>query len=317
LARYFNTKNLKAILNMKYAVTGGAGFIGSHLTKQLLDQGHEVVVIDDLSTGNRDHLYPKSHFQCFDISKQSWPQALIALLRDVDTVFHMAAAARVQPSIQKPLDYHNVNVNGTLNLLIASHDAGVRRVVYSASSSSYGQTEDLPTKESTPASPLSPYGLQKLIGEQYCSLFSSVYELETVSLRYFNVYGERMPTQGAYALAIAKFAQQMKDGSPITIWGDGEQRRDFTYVKDVVNANILAADSTDVGAGEVINIGSGNNLSVNQVAELLGGEVTFLDPVPEARNTLADNTKAKQLLGWEPTMRLEDWIPEYKKQLGL
>jgi len=215
------------------------------------------------------------------------------------------------------LDYHNVNVNGTLNLLIASHDAGVRRVVYSASSSSYGQTEDLPTKESTPASPLSPYGLQKLIGEQYCSLFSSVYELETVSLRYFNVYGERMPTQGAYALAIAKFAQQMKDGSPITIWGDGEQRRDFTYVKDVVNANILAADSTDVGAGEVINIGSGNNLSVNQVAELLGGEVTFLDPVPEARNTLADNTKAKQLLGWEPTMRLEDWIPEYKKQLGL
>lgn len=302
---------------MKYLVTGGAGFIGSNLVNVLLKEGHEVIIVDDLSTGNRDRIPSHAHFQCFDISKASWPQALIALMRGVDVVFHMAAAARVQPSIQKPLEFHNVNVNGTLNLLIAAHDAGVKRVVYSASSSAYGETDFLPTHEDLPTNPLSPYGLQKLIGEQYCKLFSEVYELETVSLRYFNVYGEGMNTSGAYSLAIAKFGKQMQEGLPITIWGDGEQKRDFTYVKDVVNANVLAAQSDNVGAGEVINIGNGDNRSINEVARMFGGEVKFLDPVPEPRNTLADNTRAKQLLGWEPTMKLEDWIPEYKKQLGL
>ena len=302
---------------MKYLVTGGAGFIGGNLVEQLLEDGHEVIVVDDLSTGSRDKLPSNAHFQCFDISKKSWPQALISLLRGVDTVFHMAAAARVQPSIQKPLDYHNVNVNGTLNLLIAAHDAGVRRFVYSASSSAYGETNVLPTHEDLPTNPLSPYGLQKLIGEQYCKLFSKVYELETVSLRYFNVYGEGMDVSGAYSLAIGKFGKQMQEGLPITIWGDGEQRRDFTYVKDVVRANILAASSENVGAGEVINIGNGDNRSINEVAEMFGGEVEFLDPVPEPRNTLANNSKAKELLGWSPTMTIEEWMPKYKKELGL
>ena len=159
--------------------------------------------------------------------------------------------------------------------------------------------------------------MQKLIGEQYCSLFSEIYELETVSLRYFNVYGEGMSSDGGYPLAMAKFAQQMLDNNPITIWGDGEQRRDFTYIKDVVQANILASTSDKVGNGEVINIGHGENRSVNEIATLLGGETENLDAVLEPRNTLADNSKAKELLGWEPSMTVEEWIPKYKEQLGL
>ena len=158
---------------------------------------------------------------------------------------------------------------------------------------------------------------KKLIGEQYCSVFSKVYELETVSLRYFNVYGERMNLDGGYKLVMGTFAKQMQDKESLTIRGDGEQRRDFTYVKDVARANILAASSDKVGEGEVINIGNGDNRSVNEIAALFGGETTNIDAVLEPRNTLADNRKAKELLGWEPTMTVERWIPKYKKQLKL
>ena len=175
----------------------------------------------------------------------------------------------------------------------------------------------LPTDEDQPTNPLSPYGLQKLIGEQYCSVFSKVYGMETVSLRYFNVFGERMTVEGGYCLVMGIFAQQMLAGAPLTVTGDGEQRRDFTYVKDVVRANILAATSKKVGSGEVINIGNGDSRSVNQIATLFGGDVKFIDARLEPQNTLADNSKAKQLLGWEPTMTVEEWIPEYKKQLDL
>ena len=302
---------------MKYLVTGGAGFIGSNLVDELIKDGHEVVVLDNLKTGDRDNINKEAHFVCFDLSNKSWPALITSVLRGVDTIFHLAALARVQPSIDHPQEFHEANVNGTLNLLIAAHDAGVRRVVYSASSSAYGETNVLPTPETEPTNPLSPYGLQKLIGEQYCSIFSKVYEMETVSLRYFNVFGERMSTEGGYCLVMGIFAQQMLAGEPMTVVGDGEQRRDFTYVKDVVRANILAATSEKVGNGETINIGNGENRSVNQIASLFGGDIEFIDARLEPQNTLADNSKAKELLGWEPTMTVEEWLPKYKKELGL
>ena len=302
---------------MKYIVTGGAGFIGSNLVDQLVEDGHEVVVIDNIASGNLENINKDARFVCFDLSKKNWPALINSVFRGADTIFHLAALARVQPSIDYPREFHEANVNGTLNLLIGAHDAGVRRIVYSASSSAYGETTILPTPETTPTNPLSPYGVQKLMGEQYCSVFSKVYEMETVSLRYFNVFGERMNLEGGYCLVMGIFAQQMLAGVPMTIRGDGEQRRDFTYVKDVVRANILAGTSEKVGNGEVINIGNGDNRSVNQIASLFGGEVEFVDAMLEPQNTLADNSKAKELLGWEPTMTVEEWVPKYKKELGL
>ena len=200
---------------------------------------------------------------------------------------------------------------------MASHKAGVSRVVYSASSSAYGNTETLPTPESESTNPLSPYGLQKLIGEQYCKLFSEVYGLDTVSLRYFNVYGERMLLEGAYCLVMGIFAKQMLEGKPLTITNNGEQRRDFTYVQDVVEANWLAATYLDKLNGEVFNIGNGNNYSVNDVADMMGGQKTYGFPRIEPYETLADNTKAKRILKWKPIGNLTNWIKKYKIDLGI
>jgi len=304
---------------MKYVVTGGAGFIGSNLVDRLIEDGHEVIVFDNFSTGQRQNVNPKATLVLLDISMDSYPILAESVLEGVDTVFHCAALARVQPSIVNPLPSNRVNVDGTLKLLCAANNAGVRRVVYSASSSAYGDTPMPSTgyKETNKTNPLSPYGLQKLIGEQYCKLFHDVYEVETVCLRYFNVFGERQVLKGAYSLVMGIFANQRLNDQPLTINGDGEQKRDFTYVGDVVNANILAATSNKVGSGEVINIGSGNNRSVNQIADLIGGPKEYRDPILEPQETLADNGKAKKLLGWEPTTTVEDWIPTYKKELGI
>ena len=235
----------------------------------------------------------------------------------VDTIFHTAARARVQPSIIDPISFNKTNVDGTLTLLKMAVDSGVRRFVYSASSSAYGNTNVLPTPESHSTNPLSPYGAQKLMGEIYCKTFSQVYDIETVSLRYFNVYGERQLLEGAYCLVMGIFLQQRLNNKPMTIRGDGEQRRDFTYVSDVVDANIKASQSDKVGKGEVINVGNGNNRSVNQIADMIGGDRITVDPVVEPRETLADNTKAHELLDWKPTMIIEDWVKQYKKELGL
>jgi len=307
---------------MKYIVTGGAGFIGSNLVDQLIADDHEVIVIDNLSTGVRENLNPHAHFVEADVSNgfqldQFRRNMLKQTVAGCDGIFHLAALARVQPSIQNPRKFHKANVGGTLNMLLLAKKLGIKRFVYSASSSAYGNTSQFPTPETAPTDPLSPYGVQKLIGEQYCSVFSHCYGLETVSLRYFNVFGERQSLKGAYCLVMGIFAQQRLDGKPMTIRGDGEQRRDFTYVGDVVRANILAATSDKVGAGEVINIGNGDNRSINDVAALIGGDREYLDPVMEPRQTLADNTKAKELLGWEPSISLEEWMPKYKKELSL
>jgi UDP-glucose 4-epimerase len=302
---------------MKYIVTGGAGFIGSNLVDSLVNEGHEVIVIDNLSTGKEDNVNSKAKLLTCDISHKDHIATMTEAMKGADTVFHLAALARVQPSIENPHEFNKVNVNGTLYILTAAKEAGVRRVVYSASSSAYGDATIFPTPEDHPTDPLSPYGLQKLIGEQYCRVFYHCYGLETVSLRYFNVFGERQSLDGAYKLVMGVFADQRLKDKPLTITGDGEQRRDFTYVGDVVLANILASNSPLVGKGESINIGNGDNRSVNEIADLIGGPKEYIKKRLEPQQTLADNRKAKELLNWKPTTTVEEWIPKYKKQIGI
>jgi len=295
-------------------VTGGAGFIGSHIVDKLIKQGVEVTILDDLSTGKKENINPKAKFHNVDISKLR--PADYVLFEGVDVVFHLAALARVQPSIEQPLPYHDVNVTGTHNLLVAAQNAGVKRFVFSSSSSVYGDAK-VPTSEDHPLNPISPYALHKLIGEQYCKLFSTLYDIDTVGLRYFNVYGDRMALDGAYRLAIPIFASQIKEGKPCTINNDGEQRRDFTYVDDVVDANILVATSKRKFNGEVYNTGNGDNTSVNELVDMMGGEKVYGNKVIEPFETLASTAKIDLELNWKPKGNLSSWIKKYKSELGI
>ena len=300
----------------KAIVTGGAGFIGSNLVDKLIDMGVEVHIIDDLSTGFEKNINPKAIFHKIDISTLN-PDLAWYEFKDTDVIFHLAALARVQPSIEDPIPFDKVNIGGTLRMLKLAHNLGVKRFVYSASSSAYGNATKFPTPEEHSTNPLSPYGLQKYVGEQYCKMFSQVYGLDTVSLRYFNVYGERMSLEGAYKLAIPIFADQMLKGKQLTINNDGEQRRDFTYVEDVVNANILASTNPEDLKGEAFNIGNGDNYSVNELADMLGGKKSYGNKVIEPFQTLADNSKADLILNWKPKGSLPTWIKKYKKELGI
>lgn len=298
----------------KYLVTGGAGFIGSHLTDALINRGDNVVILDNLSTGKIEDLNPKAKFIKGDICDLA---TVREAAKSVDGIFHVAARARVQPSIANPLPGNDINITGTLNVLWVAKELGIKRIVYSSSSSVYGPQDKMPLEESFTPNPLSPYALQKWVGEEYCKLFSKVYKLPTVSLRYFNVYGPRMIEDGAYATALQVFLGNLKRGEPLTIFGDGEQSRDFTHISDVVKANLLAMESTRVGNGEVINIAPGRNYTINQIVALLGGRIVYAPAKLEPRHTLADNSKAKKLLDWEPSVKLEDAIPELKKERGL
>tara|TARA_Y100000589_G_scaffold149873_2_gene143026 strand:- start:948 stop:1856 length:909 start_codon:yes stop_codon:yes gene_type:complete len=300
----------------KVVVTGGAGFIGSNLVDKLIQTGREVTIIDNLSTGKLENVHAKAKLFEYDLSDIS-SELLISLFKDIDVVFHLAALARVQPSIENPLPYNSANVTATLNVLHSANKAGVKRVVYSASSSCYGDSIKIPQVETDPINPLSPYGLQKYIGELYCSLFSQIYNLDTVSLRYFNVYGERMALSGAYCLVTGIFAKQMLEGKDLTITNNGEQRRDFTYVGDVVEANILAATHKSKLNGQAFNIGTGENTSINQVADFFGGNKVYGEKRLEPFETLADSTKAKEVLNWQPKGDLAVWIKNYKNHLGI
>lgn len=291
----------------KVLVTGGAGFIGSNLVDALIEQGYDVHIIDNLSGGKIENVNKKAKLHIKDITNL---KDIEPLFKGVQYVFHLAALPRVQYSIEFPAETNMVNVTGTLNVLICSQKAGVKRVIYSASSSAYGDQKVLPLLETFKAMPKSPYGLQKYIGELYCKVWNDVYGLETVSLRYFNVYGHRNSAEGAYALVIAKFIEQKKRGEEMTITGSGKQTRDFTNVKDVARANILAMTSKKVGKGEVINIGAGRNVSINKVAQIIGGRVKYITARFEPKNTLADNSLAKKLLGWVPKVSLEEGIGE-------
>ena len=302
---------------MKYFVTGGAGFIGSNLVDLLIQKGHEVIVVDNFSTGKKENCNKKAQYFTLDISKESNLDSIKSIISNVDGVFHLAAFPRVQESIKNPLIFEKNNTLGTLNILNACSEMNIKRIVYSSSSSAYGNELKLPLKENGKINPISPYAAQKYYGEIYCKMFSQIYNLETVSLRYFNVYGERQSLDGAYTLVISTFVKQRLNNQPLTIRGDGEQRRDFTHVSDIANANILAMESNEVGKGEVINIGSGINRSINEIANMIGGSKINIDPVIEPRETLADNKKAEELLNWKPRINIEDWIPKYKKDLGI
>ncbi len=291
----------------KAIVTGGAGFIGSHVVEGLVAKGYEVHVIDNLSGGKKENVHPEAIFHHKDIRNLD---DIKPIFKGVDYVFHLAALPRVQYSIENPQETNDVNVGGMLNVLIAAKEGGVKKVVYSASSSAYGDQPVMPLREDMSANPKSPYGLQKYIGELYARVFSMVYGLPTVSLRYFNVYGPRFDAEGAYALVIGKFLKQKNEGKPMTITGDGKQTRDFTHVRDVTQANILAAESPKVGKGEVINIGAGKNQSINAIAELIGGKVEYIPARLEPHDTLADNSKARELLGWVPQVSIEEGIKE-------
>ena len=232
-------------------------------------------------------------------------------------MFEGGGLRRVQFSIEHPLETFAVNVTGFVNVLRAAHLGKVERVISASSGSVYGDQATMPLVETMEPQPKSPYGLQKSISEQTARLWSEFYELSTVTLRYFNVYGRRMDPNGAYALAIAKFLKQRQEGKPITIWGDGTHTRDFTHVSDVVQANLLAAESVKAGKGEVFNIGAGRNVSVNEIAALIGGPTVNEPERLEPRDALADNRKARELLGWEPKVKIEDGIAELKKEAGL
>ena len=297
---------------MKLLVTGGAGFIGSHLVDKLIEQGHEVVVIDNLSTGKKENLNSKAKFHKLDIRDL---KKIKPVFKNVDRVFHLAAQPRIQPSIINPAESHSHNVVGTLNVLIAARDAKVKKFIYAASSSAYRDQENLPLREDMIPGPKNPYSVFKVVGEQYCKLFNELYGLPTVSLRYFNVYGPRQVCEGAYATVIGIFLKQTKASESLTIVGDGNQTRDFTHVQDVVRANILAAESNKVGKGEIINIGTGKKYSITKIASLIGHKVVYIQPRPgEVQDTLADISLAKKLLAWQPEINIEQGIKKLKDE---
>ncbi|MDO8520830.1 MAG: NAD-dependent epimerase/dehydratase family protein [bacterium] len=297
--------------NGRVLVVGGAGFIGSHLTDALIARGYRVEVIDNLSGGKKERVHSEAKLHVLDICNYD---DILPVFDGVDIVFHLAALPRIQFSIDYPRESHHTNVNGTLNVFLAAKEKGVKKVIYSASSSAYGNQERLPYTEDMKPMPISPYGLHKYIGEHYARVFADVYGLPTVSLRYFNVYGPRLNTEGAYALVMGTFLEHKKKGLPLPVTGDGEQTRDFTHVRDVVRANILAAESDAVGQGEVINIGSGSPLTINQLAELFGGNIEYGPARIEGRHSKADYTKAQTLLGWEPTVAIEDGVAELLRE---
>ena len=297
----------------KAVVTGGAGFIGSNLVRALLERGDEVRVLDNFSTGNRANL-DGLDVEIVEGELRSYERVHNAV-RGRDVVYHLGALGSVPRSVQDPLTSSAVNVEGTLNVLLAARDEGVRRVIFSSSSSVYGSKTDLPVNESLLADPISPYGVAKLAAERYCVSFSRVYEaFETVVLRYFNVFGPRQNPRSQYAAMVPLFITAVAAGEPVTVFGDGEQSRDFTYVANVVDATIRAADAERAN-GRILNVAAGSPASVNAVADAIGRildkpvQKTFAPPRPgDIRDSWADVTAAREILGYVPSVDLEDGL---------
>jgi UDP-glucose 4-epimerase len=290
-------------------VTGGAGFIGSHLVERLARDGHRVTVIDSLTTGRLENLLPVKNnpdvtFHRADVADAA---AIAPAMRGAEWVFHLAGLADIVPSIREPLKYHAANVSGTVCVLEAARAAGVRRLVYAASSSCYGIPDVYPTPETAPARPMYPYALTKYLGEQYVMHWARTYQLPAVSLRLFNVYGPRSRTSGAYGAVFGVFLAQKLAGKPFTVVGDGTQTRDFTFVTDVADAFVAAAQSDVVG--DIFNVGSGQTISVNRLVELLGGPIQRLPKRPgEPDCTFADVSKIQQRLGWRARVPFEQGV---------
>lgn len=294
---------------MKAIVTGGAGFIGSHIVDRLLRDGCAVTVIDNYSTGrpeNLSHLHGDKRLTIHEADIAA-PGAIDRFFVGQDLVFHIAALADIVPSIQRPMDYHRSNVDGTVAVLEASRKANVKRFVYAASSSCYGIPDEYPTPETAPIRPMYPYALTKYVGEEYVLHWNKVYGIPCVSLRFFNVYGPRSRTSGTYGAVFGVFLAQKLAGKPYTIVGDGTQTRDFTFVTDIADAVVTAAQSSV--NGEIFNVGSGSTYSINELVQRLGGEKQYIPKRPgEPDCTFADISKIKKVLGWSPKVSFADGV---------
>ena len=306
---------------MRSLVTGGAGFIGSHLVDKLLEMGHQVTVVDNESSICNQKFYwnDKAWNVKADISDAQVMEQVFSCVNEgmpkIDWVFHLAAYSRIQIALKNPVGCVRTNVLGTTTLLQNAREHGVKAFVNSSTSSSYGLKNEPPLREDMTPDCLNPYSVSKVAAENMCNMYSDLFDLNIVNLRYFNVYGDRQPLLGQYAPVVGLFLEQWKKGEAFTIVGDGEQRRDFTHVDDVVKANIAAAERASDISGELINVGTGTNYSVNQIADMICNQYTknFIPPRPaEARVTLADISKAKKLLGYMPSIEISDWIDEYK-----
>lgn len=301
---------------MKCIVTGGCGFIGSHTVDRLLAEKHEVIVIDNCSTGRQSNLdhhkgNKSLHIAIADINDPKTGE----FYQGVDVVFHLAALADIVPSIQHPLPYHHSNVNGTIQVLEHARQANVKKVVYAASSSCYGIPETYPTPEDSKICPQYPYAVTKNLGEQYCMYWSQIYGLNITSMRFFNVYGPRARTSGTYGAVFGVFLAQKINNQPFTVVGDGSQTRDFTFVTDIVDACYTAALS-EKSNGQILNVGSGNSYSINRLVELLGGEVIYVPKRPgEPECTFADTKKIKDILDWAPKVSFETGVEEMLKHI--
>lgn len=292
---------------MNCLVTGGAGFIGSNLVDKLIELGHKVICIDNESAECHDQFYwnPKANNYKYDICDY---EKIAPLFNGIDYVFHIASDARIQPAILNPRKSIESNAVGTANVIELSRINKVKRFIYSSTSSAYGKKAILPNTETQPSDPLTPYSTAKVFGENLARVYYNLYGLETISLRYFNVYGDRQPLKGQYAPVIGLFLKQHKEGKPLTVVGDGSQRRDFTHISDVVQANILASEIKD-GFGEVYNIGYGSNYSILEIANMISNDIKFIPPrVGEVQETLASNAKFKELTGWTPNVPLVRWL---------
>lgn len=289
----------------KCLVTGGAGFIGSHLVDKLIESEHQVKIVDNISLGDRDYVNESAEFFKLDIRNFD---RLNKIAEDVDVIFHLAAEPRVPVTMEKPRETHQINVGGTINILEAARRNDVSKVVFSSSAAVYGDQDELPISEDADKNYKSPYGLHKITGEKYMQVYSHTFDLDTVCLRYFNVYGPRKTAEGSYPMVIPIFLKQKREGEPLTIVGDGEQTRDYVHVKDVVRANLKAWQSS-ISDGEAFNIGSGIQISVNEIADIIGGETTHIpEREGEIRHSCSDITKAKQKLDWEPAVEFEEGL---------
>jgi UDP-glucose 4-epimerase len=297
----------------KVLVTGGAGFIGSNLTEALLKKGHQVRVLDNFSTGKRENLILDKGYSSLEITEGDIrdPALCQEAMKGIEYVFHEAALPSVQRSVEDPLASNSVNVEGTVNILVAARDAGAKRMIYASSSSVYGDTPTLPKQEEMAPNPLSPYALQKYIGEQYCRLFFQLYGLETVSLRYFNIFGPKQDPASIYSAVIPRFIDALVKRDQPIIFGDGEQSRDFTYIDNVVEANLLALSKGHL-QGEVVNVACGKQISLNQLLrilnEILGSNISPLHQEPrkgDVKHSLADIRKGKEILNYVPKVEIE------------
>ena len=299
---------------MKYIVTGGAGFIGSHIVDRLIEDGNEVISLDNESATSNEEFYwnPKAQKAVLDICDYD---KIEPLFKGVNCVFHLAAEARIQPAIKNPCKASATNVLGTCNVLQAARENGVDRVIYSSTSSAYGLINDPPLTEDMPNDCLNPYSVTKVAGEDLCKMYYTLWGVPTISLRYFNIYGERQPIKGPYAPVIGLFQKQKESSKFLTIVGDGTQRRDFTHVSDAVQANMLAMETQNKQCfGETFNIGTGTNHSILEIAKMIDHDYVFIPKRKgEAHITLANIDKAKKMLGYKPSVKLQDWISKIKK----